>query len=72
MDLWLDPSTGVQIKNVGVIEVYIAIGVASHCALGATVVMTTKVEDRGADERGRVAATGAGWDAFDLWECPEP
>ena len=62
---WLDPPARIQVQHVSVVEIDVAL-------LLATVVVPTKVQDGGTNESRRVASSSTWWHTFDLGEGPEP
>ena len=65
LHLWLNPPTRIQIENVCIIQVYIAL-------LLSSIVMPSKVQNGCADQRSCVPTSSAWRHALDLWKCPEP
>ena len=65
LDFWLNPSARIEIQNMSIVEVNIAL-------LLSSIVVASEVEDRCSNQSSRVATPGTWWNSLNLWECPEP
>ena len=63
--LWLYPSARIQVKHVCVVEVNITLFLP-------TIIVAAEVQNRRANQSGRMSTSRTWWNSFNLWKSPKP